>query len=50
MAAWLLWLLQHPGALWRQYLQLLPSEQGMSCMLNYSRQEIPELQLLNLQV
>lgn len=50
MAAWLLWLQQHDGAVWRQYLRLLPAEQDMSCMLNYSRQEIPELQLLSLQV
>lgn len=35
MAAWLLWLRQHPGELWRRYLALLPREEDMCCLLNY---------------
>lgn len=50
MAAWLLYLKQHPGPLWASYMQHLPREQDMCCLLNYSRDEIHELQIPALQV
>ncbi|WIA21504.1 hypothetical protein OEZ85_000708 [Tetradesmus obliquus] len=50
MAAWLLYVKQmaaQPGSLplWQAYLGLLPQEQDMCCLLNYSRAEAAELQL-----
>lgn len=50
MAAWLLYAKQlagQPGSLplWDAYLALLPQEQDMCCLLNYSRAEAAELQL-----
>lgn len=50
MAAWLLYMKQHPSPLWRSYLALLPAEHEMACLLNYSRDEILELQVPSLQV
>lgn len=45
MAGWLLWMVQHPSALWRSYLALLPAESDMSCLLNFSPVEIEQLQV-----
>jgi len=50
MAAWLLWMVQHPSPLWRSYLALLPAEADMTCLLNFSNAEIDELQVPSLQV
>jgi hypothetical protein len=50
MAAWLLWMTSHPSHLWRSYLDLLPAESDMSCLLNFSPPEITELQVPTLQV
>lgn len=50
MAAWLLWMVQHPGPLWRSYLSLLPAESDMCCLLNYSQAELEELQVPSLKV
>lgn len=48
MAAWLLYVKQmaaQPGSLplWQAYLGLLPQEQDMCCLLNYSRAKAVEL-------
>lgn len=50
MAAWLLWMVQHPSPLWRSYLALLPGEADMTCLLNFSNAEIDELQVPSLKV
>eukprot|EP00878_Enallax_costatus_P040609 GHUV01046929.1.p1 GENE.GHUV01046929.1~~GHUV01046929.1.p1 ORF type:complete len:167 (+),score=36.50 GHUV01046929.1:281-781(+) len=49
MAAWLLYMKQHRALLWRSYMQHLPREQDMCCLLNYSRDDIAELQIPALQ-
>lgn len=46
MAAWLLWLRQHPAPLWRAYLALLPPPGECACLLNYqSPDDVAALQL-----
>lgn len=50
MAAWLLWVARQPGALWRSYMALLPTQQDMTCLLNFSPAEAAELQLPSLVV
>jgi hypothetical protein len=50
MAGWLLWMVQHPSPLWRAYLALLPAESDMSCLLNFSKEEIEQLQVPSLKV
>lgn len=35
-------------SLWDQYLQLLPSEKEVCCLLNYGEEEAQELQLKEL--
>lgn len=51
MAGWLLWVMaHHPAPLWRTYLALLPAEPEMTCLLNFSQQEIEELQVPALKV
>lgn len=49
MAGWLLWMLQHPSPLWKSYLAMLPTETEMCCLLNFSKAEIEELQVPQLQ-
>lgn len=49
MAGWLLWMLQHPSPLWRSYMAMLPTEAEMCCLLNFSKAEIEELQVPQLQ-
>jgi hypothetical protein len=43
-------MVQHPSPLWRAYLALLPAESDMSCLLNFSVEEIEQLQVPHLKV
>jgi hypothetical protein len=46
MSAWLLFLRQHAGALWRTYMSLLPAPGEATCLLNFqSGDDVAELQL-----
>jgi hypothetical protein len=46
MSAWLLYLRQHPGRLWRTYVSLLPAPCEPCCLLNFqSPDDVAELQL-----
>ncbi|KAL3148961.1 hypothetical protein ABBQ32_001818 [Trebouxia sp. C0010 RCD-2024] len=46
LTAWLLWLATHGSKFWKQYIQSLPKEHEMTCLLNYSPEEQPQLQWL----
>eukprot|EP00775_Hariotina_reticulata_P004636 gene4636-4889_t len=51
MAAWLLWVKlqqQQTGSMWDAYLDLLPQESDLSCLLNFNDAERQELQLPSL--
>jgi hypothetical protein len=53
MAAWLLWVKlkqQQTGSMWDSYMDLLPPEPDMSCLLNFNAEEREELQLPSLKV
>lgn len=46
LTAWLLWLSKYGSTFWRRYTASLPRESEMTCLLNYSPEEQPELQWL----
>ncbi|KAL0020939.1 hypothetical protein WJX79_002382 [Trebouxia sp. C0005] len=46
LTAWLLWLSKYGSTFWRRYTASLPGESEMTCLLNYSPAEQPELQWL----
>lgn len=44
LAAWLLWLRLHGTGVWRLYIQTLPQESDMTCLMNFTDEEAFELQ------
>ncbi|KAL4459118.1 hypothetical protein ABPG75_013983 [Micractinium tetrahymenae] len=44
LAAWLLWLKRNAAGPWRLYVDILPKESEMSCLMNYTEDELAELQ------